>query len=259
MIRVDKRVGSGPYAKALRRLGPPDLEVDLTTLDFGDVAFLGHGPSGSRDLRIGVEIKQLSDFLLSLLNGRLVAHQLPGMLDAYDRCYLLLTGTWRPGTDGSLERPYRHGWNQAGFGGHRWTYGAFVRTLTSFQEQAGVPVLRATSKTEAAHMLLGIYEWWQTPWKAHTTLRGFHTTPVERLQLTKPSLLRTMAAQIPEVGWELSYACEQTFVSIEEMMGAPACVWANLRPPGMTKAGNQRARIGEKRAARIVAALQGRR
>ena len=257
-LLVDRRAGSGAYAQTLETLGPSDLSVSLATLPAGDVSFLGHGPSGARDQRIGIEIKRLPELLSSLSNGRLVSVQLPAMLQAFDQAYLLVTGAWRAGKGGELEQPARGTWVAAGFGSRRWTYTTFVRALTSIQAQAGVAWLRAPSKTEAAHLILGLYDWWQTPWRAHGTCKVFYAPPPPRALLTRPSLLRTLAAQIPEVGWEFSSVCEETFASAAEMMTAPAVVWAGLRPEGLTRAGNLRPRIGMTRALRIVAALQGR-
>src|SRR5574341_1238250 len=97
MILLDDRAGS----KDLAPFMPKSVPFTLTRLEYGDVAFSGRGPSGV--CTVGVEIKKIPDLVDCIYSGRFAGHQLPGMLDTYDYCYLLVEGATRAGKLGTLE------------------------------------------------------------------------------------------------------------------------------------------------------------
>lgn len=98
MILVDSRAGSCELIAPLRHAGLP---VQEDTLDFGDIAFMGRGEKGS-PLFIGIEHKKLPDLVQSLNSDRLAGHQLVGMVDTYDRPYLLIEGEWESDAAGRV-------------------------------------------------------------------------------------------------------------------------------------------------------------
>lgn len=89
---LDPRKSHGPDLLALIRshLLPPSL-ADHAMLPNGDVLICGNGPGG-RVVRIGFEIKRISDALACMRNGRLggVDGQLEGMFRDYDLVYLII-------------------------------------------------------------------------------------------------------------------------------------------------------------------------
>ena len=88
MIFIDSRVGSAPLEKPLRAAG---LDVELTTLPFGDLAFQGRGEK-SAPVDIGIEFKMLGECIGSMRTGRLQGHQAPGIAASYDFRWLLIQG-----------------------------------------------------------------------------------------------------------------------------------------------------------------------
>lgn len=263
MIRIDPRAGSGSgagthgrfLARHLRRLG---AETKLVRFGAGDVWFWGQGPDGP--VKVGVELKTLSDLLSSLDSGRLVAKQLPPLCQTYPYRYLLILGAFRPARDGSgvLVVPQKGGREQeAGWGRRRWTYVGLIRALNSLCAQAGVCWIRTWSLMETAWAIFALYDWWTDEWESHSTLKAFHHRPPSRAQFSRPSLMRTLIADIPELGWEYSYAAEERFGSVAAAARAGAKEWASLRRDGVTRDGRRRPCVGMKRAKRIVAMLRG--
>lgn len=75
----------------------------LCTLNSGDVAIPGNGPSGP--VLVGVEVKTFSDLISSMDSGRLQATQIPLMYEDYpDERWILVIGDYRPSpTDNALQ------------------------------------------------------------------------------------------------------------------------------------------------------------
>jgi len=253
MIFLDSRVGSKDLARPLQSLG---ADVSLTTMEFGDIWICGSGP-GDVNVDIGIERKVISDLLASIETGRLMGHQIPGLVTAYEYPYLLVEGICRPGSHGILEVPRRGSWAPAGFGRRTWLYGDLIRFLNTVVIQAGVPVIRTSGRGETAQALHALAEWWDKPWSAHKSLKAIHGTAAPRMLLTKPSVTQTVAAQIPGVGWEYSSAVEEAFGSVQGMVEGSVQAWAAVRGEGLTRAGRRRPKLGETRAVRIRAALRG--
>ncbi len=253
MIFLDSRVGSKDLARPLQSLG---ADVSLTTMEFGDIWICGSGP-GDVNVDIGIERKVISDLLASIETGRLMGHQIPGLVTAYEYPYLLVEGICRPGSHGILEVPRRGSWAPAGFGRRTWLYGDLILFLNTVVIQAGVPVIRTSGRGETAQALHALAEWWDKPWSAHKSLKAIHGTTAPRMLLTKPSVTQTVAAQIPGVGWEYSSAVEEAFGSVQGMVEGSVQAWAAVRGEGLTRAGRRRPKLGETRAVRIRAALRG--
>lgn len=266
MINVDPRVGSergaglhGRYfVQALLKLG---AEAKLTRLAAGDVTFPGHGPDGGL-VKVGIEVKTLADCLSSLDSGRLVGTQLPGLCSAYPYRYLLIQGIWRPDAQGILSVPKfvawgKRTWGDAGHGRRRWTYIGFMRSLNSILVQAGVWWLRTTSLRESTWLVYALAAWWGDEWDQHSTLKAMHHRTPPRSHLTRPSLLRKWAADIPHIGWEYSTAVEAAFGNAVTMASADVAAWAAIRREGQTRDGRRRPQLGTKRAEQIVALLRG--
>lgn len=79
MIYVDDRAGSCELAHPLQQRGLP---AELTRLDFGDVAFVGRGEQDT-PVWVGIEFKQLAEFVTSVRSERFQGYQLPGMRETY--------------------------------------------------------------------------------------------------------------------------------------------------------------------------------
>ena len=89
MILIDNRTGS----KELFPLFPKG-SAKLCHLPFGDFSFVGNGPD-EMPLNIGIERKQIREVAGEMSAGRLVGHQVPGLLATYQVVYLIVEGRWR--------------------------------------------------------------------------------------------------------------------------------------------------------------------
>lgn len=236
MITLDPRIGSVDLLGPLQSIG---ATVQLQHLEFGDAAFTGNGPAGEGCSWIGVERKRLRDMLGSIRSGRFSGHQLPGLVRCYDRAYLILEGHWRPShdQDGLIECPHRAkeswGWEPVVIGQSRFLYRELSKFLVSVQTIAGIPVLRSRNPYETAHLIRDLEDWWTyKSWSEHRAHVAFNLT-TDRGFIVKPSLLRRMAKELWQVGWELSAGVEAEFGTVVAMAGADEKRWRKI--PGIGK------------------------
>ena len=240
MILVDKRIGS----KHLINYLPPNSSM-LDSLKFGDVAFLGRGIEGA-PVRIGIELKTLSDACGSLMSGRLGGHQLPGMMETYDKCYLIVEGIYRCGKQGELEVPKNKNgktvWEMAQWGKLAWMYSELDNWFTTLATVAGVIVKRSTSRRETAAIIYNLHQWWNNKdLDQHRSHVGFDRSG--RPTLIKPRLVKRIAAELPLIGWERAGAVAEYFPNVRAMINAPRDTWMKIEG------------IGPKIAARVVEAV----
>lgn len=234
MIMVDPRAGSGHLLAPIRSLG---VEVELVELPFADIAFIGVGPD-SRPVPVGIEVKKLGDLLACIGNGRFSGHQLPGLLGDYESVWLLVEGLWRPDATGVLETPMHGGWRPLQYGNRRWMYREVDNFLLTLTLKAGVRVIRTGSSRETAQSLVDLYKWWTVKgWDGHKSHLAIHQIAPPTALLRKPSLMRVLASNLPNVGWERSLAVERHFASIRAMVAAGAKEWAKVEGIGKGIAG----------------------
>jgi ERCC4-type nuclease len=203
--------------------------AQVTTLEFGDAALLGHG-----DLLIGVERKRIGDLLRVIADGRFVSEQLPGLVNTYSRVYLLVEGEWTTRGDGALLiKGARGQWEQPTWGRQDgWRYAEVTRWLISLEEGAGVRVARTNSPLESAAWLENLEaEFLKAPEKRHA-LQGIYYAPIPTL-LT-PSLVRRFAALLPGIGPGKSLAVAEHFKSVFDAVNAPMKSWLEIPGVGGT-------------------------
>ena len=68
--------------------------------------------------------------------------------------------------------------------------------------------------------------------EAHSSLKKFYTSPMSPVLLTRPSLVRRVAKELPDIGWERSLTIEQRWSTVREMVNAPADEWIELEGIG---------------------------
>ena len=95
MILIDDRMGSKELLPLFR---PYDVTVELSHLEYADIAFFGNGPTGPE--LVGIERKTLHDLVNSMRSRRLSGYQLPGLMAAYAWVYIVVEGVWRAGDGG---------------------------------------------------------------------------------------------------------------------------------------------------------------
>lgn len=246
MILVDNRAGSSQFGPLLRRLG---LEVQMTQMPFGDIAFDGLLSDGS-PTSYGLELKSVSDVVACVQSGRFAGHQLPGLMANYDNVWLLIYGQWRARVpDGVLEelRDGRGGgkyWYPAGGGQRLWMHRDLESWLITMQVAGGIRVHRVRDAAEAAVFIRTLYHWAQREEHKshHVIFSGKHLWQDQAL-MVKPTLARRVAAELPHIGVKRSAEVARAFHTMEQMVEAEPKDWMKI--PG----------VGRRIAAKIYKAI----
>lgn len=207
-LLLDDRVGSKELAPLFTPFG---LELEVKRLPFGDIAFEGNGPNGK--CAVVIERKRIGDLIQSITSKRLSGHQMPGMADMYDYCYLIVEGIWRPGPEGSIQigqgsmgatQHYGGAWSKTY--GRGMQYAAVDNYLATLELHAGVIYRRTMTDVETVITVVDLYKWWSKRWWGHSSHLGVYA-PAEpvagrgRLNLArrKVSLAERWAMQIDGV------------------------------------------------------------
>ena len=244
VVLIDSRVGSKDLAEPLRKLG---LEVEVTTLDFADVAFEGRGEHNA-PVDIGIELKIVPDLISSLRSGRLSGHQLPGLTgpkSVYEYAWLLIEGQWRADRHGMLIKWKREdGWKKL-HGSMR--LGELQKTLLTLELQGGLHVHRSDRRVGTLRFITSLYHWFtDKALDQHRSHLAIHT-PHSFIPI---SPFRQVVAQLPGVGIKTSRAVEQCFEgSLTRAVNASVEEWAGVTTKD--EKGRER-RLGMKVAERIV-------
>ena len=240
---VDRRAGSCDLFAPLQMAGVKPLE--LGELGYGDVQIEGQGPEGCPWM-IGVEYKKLPDLVQSIDNGRLVGHQLPGLLECFSEAWLLVEGTWRMGSHGEVLVPRKQGWSSMRSGtSHSFSASALHGFLLTCQIKLGVKVWHTTTQEQTVAWLSALNRWWTTKaYEEHRAHLAFDNSQALSL-ISRPSLVRKVAATLPGLGWEKSGKVAAHFGSVVEMVNAPESEWREIEG------------IGKGIAQNVVKAMEG--
>lgn len=262
MILVDDQSGSRDLFPFIKAINPSTL---LTRIDppFGDVAWVGEGPDGGTT-RCGVEYKQLNDVLDCMIDGRFAGHQLIGMINSYDRIYLLVEmgGTRWDRRTGFLQRwkPTGNGkgvWVDVMRAGRNFTYRDLEHWYSTFEEFAQLRVVRTGDQSESARWVTSKYSWWTSKgYDEHKSMCQFHVPPPPVAAFAKPGVVRRVAKELHDLGWERSGPVAAHFGTIYRMANAPAEEWAAIEV-GVNKLGITHT-VGKNRAIKIVNEIHGR-
>lgn len=256
MIYVDSREGSKDLLAPLKTAGLP---VELTLLKFGDIAFEGRGEGGT-PLSIGVEHKKIPDLIQSL-EGRLPGHQLPGMVNTYDRRWLIVEGDWTHDTQGRTAM-------FKGRGARKPMKGAppaieLEKRLLTLETRGGIAIRICPDRRDTVRFLTALYRFWTDKnLDAHKSHLAMYAPDLDRGIFNPPSDFRkALSVLLPGVSSAVSQAIEEecggaknsTRAKLVEMLSWNLKAWADL----ITVSNNGKARrLGESRAAHIVEALK---
>ena len=223
---VDPRVGSRELGSHFLK---SDVAFELTPLTFGDVSFVGEGPTGP--CMIGVERKPIRDLVNSLMSQRLNGHQLPGLVQTYDVTWLIIEGIWRANDDtGLIEIPRGREWVPVESRIEAINLEMWLLTL---QMLGGVRVQATYGLKDTARYIAALQQWWTSKtWDEHKGHLALYQ-PIDRQLFAKPSLLRRWAAELPGIGYEKSKAIETAFGTPYAMAVAEAVQWRTI--PGIGK------------------------
>lgn len=221
---MDDRIGSADLLGHLRHWHFP---CESTRLEYGDAAFIGNGPDGP--IPIGVEIKKVHDALNCMSDGRFAGHQLPGLVSTYERIWLFVEGWYRPdfGTGMLLQAGERR--RELSLGSRRFMYRDLDHWLTTMEVFGNIRVRRTGDRTETARGLADLYTWWTAKdYSEHKSHLALHSERPDVALFSRPSLVRTVAAQLPGVGWKKSQAVARRFRTVEAMVCADPADWEAL-------------------------------
>jgi len=218
MIYIDSREGglnqSTTVPKMLSILSSHRYHPPCTTalLPAADFFFSGNGPN-SATATMGFERKSITGFIQDIHSGRLVAEQLPKLIDTYDYQYIIVEGQtkidWESGE--LLEWGYLNGqrsWvplSRKTNARKSVTYSGQVllgamHTISTFTP---VTLIRTFNLHDTLDVIATLWNWWSKPYDQHHTLKKFHTEQTTVL-IEKASFLRRVAAQLDKIGWEKS-------------------------------------------------------
>jgi len=224
VLTVDDRTGSVELADTLRAM---HLEVEVKRLAFGDFAFEGSGPKGP--CTVGVERKRLRDLLCCIQDSRFAAHQLPGMIETYDFCYLIVEGRWSvdPKTEELIE-VCKEGWRPIRLGpSHEFKYAEADNYLNSIATMSSCRVKGSTCPAETVMQLVDLFHWWRKPWGQHQSLKVLRREP-PRFTFLHPTLAQGWASYLPGIGYEKSAAAAARFKTGINLAMATPSEWAEI-------------------------------
>lgn len=255
-LYIDSRAGSKELIRPLTEYGLP---VEETTLEFGDLAFKGRGVGGA-PLLIGVEHKRLSDLVQSL-GGRLPGHQLPGMIEHYDRPYLCIEGDWS-GDEHGRTTVWR------GKGARKPLRGApqavdLEKRILTLETRGGLRVRNCLTRRDSLRFLIALYRFWtDKDLDEHKSHMAIYAPDFDdEVRGNQPSDFRkALSVMLPGVSGAVSKAVEEQVAHIDGLRNKLKVVlawkeshWANLQT--CSDKGKLR-RLGESRAHDIMEALE---
>lgn len=224
MILVDRREdsrskGSNGLWDDLKKTSLP---VEQTTLDGGDLMFIGQGPEGE-EVTVGLEFKKIRDLLTSIRTKRLPGHQV-FKLQPYDFRYLLVEGEWRGNKEGMVSvRSKRGEWAQVP---GRFSAAELDKTLLGLPLRAGIYVWPTATRRETVRWIQSLYRnFTDGKWTDHSSHIAVYRPPT----LVPISDFRTTVSTFPAVGVKTSLAVERHFGgSIRRAVKARAAQWAEI-------------------------------
>ena len=227
MLLIDSRTGS---KELLPLMNPYSIRCQLCVLDFGDFHFSGNGPRGK--VSIGVERKRIDDLIESMQSGRLSGHQLPGLSECYDYCYLVVEGAWRTSPDGQLEVQIYGKWKPI-----KLHFRALESYLCTLELHAGIIYRKTYDMRETAALVAALYRYWNDKqWADHRSHQMIYTpVHVSHRSMTlygrKVSVLEKIAAQLPGIDSKAE-AVAKHFGTVRRLAEAGPQEWQKIKGVG---------------------------
>ncbi len=236
MIYIDSRVGSCELV---------DLIDDsiLVNLDYGDISFEGNGVDGR--IQIGIERKTWGDLINSFRSGRLVGHQIIGLLENYQKVYLICEGIIRENKKSGMIEEWRHGkWMKVDYSKserarQRFAYRAVWKHLITLETKLGIEIRVTVDLNETARMIEVLYGWWSEPWESHKShIQTYVSNQTALLRPSKPSWPVQFASVLPGIGWSRAIVIGKHFGSVVNMIEADEATWRSVDGIGKVIANN---------------------
>lgn len=231
LILIDSRQGSANLIGHLRHWG---VKCQLDTLEYGDACFVGNGKDGP--ISVGVEVKAVHDALNCMGDGRFAGHQLPGLVNSYDRIWLVVEGWYRPDFGSGILLADSTRRKELALGSRRFMYRDLDNWLTSMEVMANIRVRRVGDRVETARFVADLYGWWSKGWTDHKSHLALHEDRSDFAQFAKPPLVRVVASQLPGVGFKKSADVAKRFPTVHALVHATEAEWAEIEGIGKTMA-----------------------
>lgn len=228
-------------------LGGLGLKVPL---QYGDFVYEARG-WGDEPISVCVERKRLRDLVNSLVLSKRLVQQFRDARTAHQVHYLIAeVGSYRKGESSVIEVKQNGEWKPYNFGSKdKSIYIGWDRLescLESLTVVDRVIVHKTFGPKETAQKLLHLYHWWSVAPEQHTTTQAFYSGPVPFAG--KLSLVRRVAKELPEIGWELSGRIERRFKDVREMVNAPVADWESVEGIGKKIAQGVDLALGERKS-----------
>ena len=173
------------------------------------------------------ERKKAQDLVKCINDGRLTKQ----VRDAFDggmtNYFLVIECIHRQDRDGFFEFRTGPNWTRTSLPWSRVM--AYVHELHYLM---GVHVLWSTNVKATVEIIRSLYRFFESP--DHGSLKHFYAP--EPGLLTNPTLIRKVANQFPNIGWERSLAVEKHFGSIRAMVNADQKEWMQIEGIGKVTA-----------------------
>jgi hypothetical protein len=188
------RLDSTPYCPICH-----DTGRTLSTLPSGDASFYGSGPQGT--VSIGVELKEITELISSLISGRLQDTQMRGMLQDYDpgHRWILHYGRYRPSPVDGMIQTWKDGHAKRRAGWYTFKiksrdkngnliektipYGFLEAFKCCSAKEAGFSFDKVETISEASHWLGVLYRTWTRPWHTHKSMKVFDKSQSVRARM----------------------------------------------------------------------------
>ena len=228
-------------------------------LECGDVNFFAVGGwKTDKESLVLIERKKIGDIVSCIHTGRYLHQAQNGYEFGADFLILIVEGDIKASPDGLLmtrrqvayrpmfmvtaKRPRRKSSSPVSSSLHtsKWypvepyiEYSRLSQYLDELHWLCGIQVLRSANVAETASQVKALWQMFRKPPVKHGSLEQFYHQPRRVDLLRKPSLARTVAAELPGIGWEKSKSIVAKFGSISAMVDAGVADWEKV--PGIGK------------------------
>lgn len=206
----------------------------INKLEYGDFVLLGNGPQNSK-ITIGIERKKVRDLIGCIVSGRLAERQIPGMLEMYDKVFVLIEGEWKDTRQG-LQTLKKGSWKRADYSRRNITSVALEVFLTSLQLRMGVGIINTKGIHDTVALIVALNKWVEKEWETHRV----GCSKVQNTALSnfggRPSLFKRIALELPGISVKRYKNVEAAFGTVREMIAAPYEAWLGIPGIGPTTA-----------------------
>lgn len=223
MILIDSREGSKELTAYL-----PNGSFELTFLEAGDAAFLGHGPDGPMTYPIAIERKTVYDLYDSFRDGRLNS-QIQKMSELYKQIYLCVEGKYRLNKDNKRILVPRQTGRVVEWKESKITYDTIDNYLNTLVDERHVKLKYSANLQETAWQVFNIYTHNSTD--KHSSHLKLDTT-WEVNPFMPDSFEKRVAAQLDHIGSEKAGLIASVFPNARAMANATEQEWRQIKGIG---------------------------